>query len=206
MTLNTSFYELAEAVRKYVGTNNPLSVSDMTDSLNKHIFTSNIMSPMPQMRYDLGNGKDHILSNANDDGSQTFDLSSHKFTGNTLDLVNPLLVKVHKGDRITEFITVKGDGFQDITANFAYPGIKSYPTTRQSFISTGKICIISYVFDAPTDGNVQLFCFWSNYNKDSVTFYNPKVFIDSVGGAELSLCCFIFNPISIIGGMQYEFS
>ena len=182
MTLNTSFYELAEAVRKYVGTNNPLSVSDMTDSLNKHIFTSNIMSPMPQMRYDLGNGKDHILSNVNDDGSQTFDLSSHKFTGNTLDLVNPLLVKVHKGDRITEFITVKGDGFYDMTANFAYPGIKSYPTAKQSFINTGKICIISYVFDAPTDGNIQLFCFWSNYDKDSVTFYNPKAFIDSVGG------------------------
>lgn len=184
MTLNTSFYELAEAVRKYVGTNNHLGISDMTDSLNKHIFTSNIMSPMPQMSYDLGNGKGHILSNANDDGSQTFDLSSHKFTGNILGLVNPSLVKVHKGDRITEFITVKGDDFSDMTANFAYPGIKSYPTFHHSFISTGKICIISYVFDAPTDGNIQLFCFWSNYDKDSVTFYNPKVFIDSVEGGQ----------------------
>lgn len=184
MTLNTSFYELAEAVRKYVGTNSQLSISDMTDSLNKHIFTPNVISPMPQMRYNLDNGKGHILSNPNADGSQTFDLSSHKFTGSDLDLVNPLLVKVHKGDRITEFITVKGDGFYDMTANFAYPGIKSYPTARHSFISTGKISIISYVFDAPTDGNIQLFNFWSNYDKDSVTFYNPKVFIDSVGGGQ----------------------
>lgn len=185
MTLNTSFYELAEAVRKYVGTNSQLSISDMTDSLNKHIFTPNVMSPMPQMRYDLGNGKGHILSNANADGSQTFDLSSHKFTGGSLDLTNPLLVNVHKGDRITEFITVKGDGFYDMTANFAYPGIKSYVIGKHSFISTGKICIISYVFDVPTDGNVQLLCFWSGYDKDSVTFYNPKVFIDSVGGGRI---------------------
>lgn len=182
MTLNNSFYELAEAVRKYVGTNSQLSISDMTDSLNKHIFTSNIMSPMPQMRYDLDNGKGHILSNANDDGSQTFDLSSYKFIGGQLYLTNPLLVNVHKGDRITEFITVKGDDFSDMTADFAYPSSKSYPTFQHSFISTGKICIISYVFDVPTDGNVELFHFWSNYDKDSVTFYNPKVFIDSVGG------------------------
>ena len=187
MTLNTSFYELAEAVRKYVGTNSQLSISDMTDSLNKHIFTPNVMSPMPQMRYNLNNGKGHILSNPNADGSQTFDLSSYKFTGSQLYLTNPLLVNVHKGDRITEFITVKGDGFNDMTADFAYPGAKSYPIFHQSFISTGSICIISFVFDVPTDGNVELFHFWSNYDKDSVTFYNPKVFIDSVGGGRIKL-------------------